>query len=91
MDRLDRMMKEQTDALLNCIDTSLRSNREVLEAVAAGMHSGDRTEKESYLRQIVDMDTIIGFCIQAGQALAFDQLLAEAAGPVLEEDVPLIY
>lgn len=91
VDRLDRMMKEHTAALLNCIDTSLRSNREVLEAVAAGMHSGDRTEKESYLRQIVDMDTIIGFCIQAGQALAFDQLLAEAAGAVLEEGVPLIY
>ena len=37
---LDRMMKEHTTALLNCIDTSLRSNREMLEAVAAGMHSG---------------------------------------------------
>ena len=39
----------------------------------------------------MDMNTIIGFCIQAGQALAFDQLLAEAAGAVLEEGVPLIY
>ena len=39
----------------------------------------------------MDMNTIIGFCIQAGQALALDQLLAEAAGAVLEEDVPLIY
>ena len=66
MDRLDRMMKERTAALLNCIDTSLRSNREVLEAVAAVMHSCDHTEKESYLRQIVDMNTIIRFCIQAG-------------------------
>ena len=91
MDRLDRMTKEHKAALLNCIDTSLRSNREMLEAVAAGMHSGDRTKKESYLKQIVDMNTIIGFCIQAGQALALDQLLAEAAGAVLEEDVPLIY
>ena len=39
----------------------------------------------------MDMNTIIGFCIQAGQALALDQLLAEAAGAVLEEGVPLIY
>lgn len=91
VDRLDRMMKEHTAALLNCIDTSLRSNREVLEAVAASMHSGDCTERDACLRQIVDMDTIIGFCIQAGQALAFDQLLAEAAGAILEEGVPLIY
>ena len=84
VDRLDRMMKEHTTTLLNCIDTSLRSNREVLEAVAAGMHSGDHTE-ESYLRQIGDMNTIIGFCIQAGQALTFDQLLAKTARAVLEE------
>ena len=40
VDRLDRMTKEHKAALLNCIDTSLRSNREMLEAVAASMHSG---------------------------------------------------
>ncbi|XP_037495205.1 protein NAP1 [Jatropha curcas] len=91
IDRLDRMMKEHTAALLNCIDTSLRSNREVLEAVAVSMHSGDRIERDVSLKQIVDLDTVIGFCIEAGQALAFDQLLAEAAGIVLEEGAPLIY
>ncbi|XP_021285978.1 protein NAP1 [Herrania umbratica] len=91
VDRLDRMMKEHTAALLNCIDTSLRSNRELLEAVAGSMHSADRIEREACLKQIVDLDTIIGFCIEAGQALAFDKLLAEAAGAVLEEGAPLIY
>ncbi|KAG4162744.1 hypothetical protein ERO13_D01G132500v2 [Gossypium hirsutum] len=91
VDRLDTMMKEHTAALLNCIDTSLRSNRELLEAVAGSMHSGDRIEREACLKQIVDLDTIIGFCIEAGQALAFDKLLAEAAGAVLEEGAPLIY
>lgn len=91
VDRLDRMIKEHTAALLNCIDTSLRSNREVLEAVATSMHSGDRIERDSCLKQIVDMETMIGFCIQAGQALTFNQLLAEAAGCVLEEGAPLIY
>ncbi|XP_031396400.1 protein NAP1 isoform X2 [Punica granatum] len=90
VDRLDRMMKEHTAALLNCIDTSLRSNRELLESVAGSMHSGDRTERDAYLKQILDMDTVAGFCIQAGQALAFDCLLAEAAGSVLEEGAPLI-
>jgi len=91
VDRLDRMMKEHTAALLNCIDTSLRSNHEVLDAVAGSMHSGDRIEREACSRQIVDLDTVIGFCIEGGQALAFDQLLAEAAGVVLDEGAPLIY
>lgn len=91
VDRLDRMMKEHTAALLNCIDTSLRSNREVLEAVAGSMHSGDRIEREACSRQMVDLDTVIGFCVEGGQALAFDQLLAEAAGVVLDEGAPLIY
>lgn len=91
VDRLDRMMKDHTAALLNCIDTSLRSNREALEAIAGSLHSGDRIEREVCLKQIVDLDTIIGFCIEAGQALAFDHLLAEAAGAVLEEGAPLIH
>ncbi|KAI5667541.1 hypothetical protein M9H77_17394 [Catharanthus roseus] len=34
---------------------------------------------------------MIGFCIQAGQAIAFDCLLAEAAGAILEEGAPLIH
>ncbi|KAK6931923.1 Nck-associated protein 1 [Dillenia turbinata] len=91
VDRLDRMMKEHTAALLNCIYTSLRSNREVLEAVAGSMHAGDRIETGANLRQIVDMETVVGFCVQAGQALAFDRLLARAAGAVLEEGAPLIH
>ncbi|KAJ6410872.1 hypothetical protein OIU84_007594 [Salix udensis] len=91
VDRLDRMMKDHTAALLNCTDTSLRSNGEVLEAVAGSMHSGDRIEREAFSRQIVDLETVIGFCIEGGQALAFDQLLAEAAGLVLGEGAPLIY
>ncbi|RZC67779.1 hypothetical protein C5167_011465 [Papaver somniferum] len=91
VDRLDRMMKEHTAALLNCIDTALRSNREVLEAIAGCTQSGDRLEREANLNQIVDMDTVVGFCIQAGQALAFDRLLAEAAGAVLEEGAPLVF
>jgi NCK-associated protein 1 len=63
----------------------------VLEAVAGSMHSGDRIEREACSRQNVDLDTVIGFCIEGGQALAFDQLLAEAAGVVLDEGAPLIY
>ncbi|KAK4487999.1 hypothetical protein RD792_003738 [Penstemon davidsonii] len=91
VDRLDRMLKEHTAALLNCIDTSLRANRENLEAVAGSMHSGDRIEMEANVKQVVDMDTMVSFCIQAGQAIAFDSLLAEASGIVLEEGAPLIY
>ncbi|KAJ4980275.1 hypothetical protein NE237_031112 [Protea cynaroides] len=55
------------------------------------MHSGDLIEREANLKQIVDIDTVIVFCIQAGQALAFDRLLAEAAASVLDEGAPLIF
>ncbi|CAI9090559.1 OLC1v1025359C1 [Oldenlandia corymbosa var. corymbosa] len=91
VDRLDQMVKEHTAALLNCIDTSLRANRENLEAVAGSMHSGDRLELETNIKQIIDMDTMIGFCIQAGQAIAYDGLLSEAAGAVLQDGAPLIH
>ncbi|KAL5731384.1 histone chaperone [Ranunculus cassubicifolius] len=91
VDRLDRLLKEHTAALLTCIDTSLRSNREALEGAAGNMHSGDRIEREHNLKQILDMDTVAGFCIQAGQALSFDLLLTKAAGSVLEEGAPLIH
>ncbi|KAK4368300.1 hypothetical protein RND71_012092 [Anisodus tanguticus] len=91
VDRLDRMMKEHTAALLNCIDTSLRANRENLEAVAGSMHCGDRIDRDTNIKQIVDLDTMVGFCIQAGQAVAFDRLLAEAGTAVLEEGAPLIH
>nr|KYP58933.1 Protein NAP1 [Cajanus cajan] len=83
VDRLDRMLKEQTAALLNCIDTSLRSNRDVLEAVATSLHACDRIEREASVKQIVDLETVIGFCVQAGLALAF--------GTILEEGAPLIH
>ncbi|KAJ1393399.1 Nck-associated protein 1 [Sesbania bispinosa] len=91
VDRLDRMLKEHTAALLNCIDTSLRSNRDVLEAVATSLHAGDRIEREASMKQIVDLETVVGFCVQAGLALAFDRLLAEASGAILEEGAPLIH
>ncbi|KAK7362524.1 hypothetical protein VNO77_04640 [Canavalia gladiata] len=91
VDRLDRMLKEHTAALLNCIDTSLRSNRDVLETVATSLHAGDRIEREASMRQIIDLETVIGFCVQAGLALAFDRLLAEASGAILEEGAPLIH
>ncbi|KAK4755123.1 hypothetical protein SAY87_008880 [Trapa incisa] len=87
---LDRMIKEHTSALLNCIGTALRANRDLLESIAGSMHCGDRIERDVLLKQILDIDTVVGFCVQAGQALAFDCLLAEAAGSVLEEGAPLI-
>lgn len=85
------MMKEHTAALLNCIGTSSQSNRDMLEAIAGSLHAGDRIESDANTKQIVDLDTVVEFCIQAGQALTFDQLISEAAGDVLKEDAPLIY
>ncbi|XP_077244449.1 transcription activator isoform X2 [Tasmannia lanceolata] len=91
VDRLDGMMREHTAALLNCIGTALRSNHEALEAISGSMNSGDRIEREANLKQIVDIETVVGFCIQAGKALDFGRMLAEAAGVVLEESAPLIF
>ncbi|KAH9608316.1 hypothetical protein KSS87_007803 [Heliosperma pusillum] len=91
VDRLERMIKEHIAALLNCIGTSLRSNRDALEAMAGTLNSGDRIEADAYIKQIVDLDTVVEFCIQAGHALAFYRLISEAAGDVLKEDAPLIY
>ncbi|KAL3570222.1 hypothetical protein D5086_027471 [Populus alba] len=85
VDRLDRMMKEHTAALLNCIDTSLQSNHEVLEAVAGSMHSGDRIEREACSRQIVDLDTVIGFCIEGDMHLLLISFLLRQLGSILED------
>ncbi|WOL02928.1 putative protein NAP1 isoform X1 [Canna indica] len=89
-DRIDKLLKEHTAALLKCIDTTLRSNREALEGLAGSVIYGDRIEREANIKQIMDIETLVGFCIQAGQAIAFRKLLVEAAGAVLEEKAPLI-
>ncbi|CAA3014176.1 NAP1 isoform X1 [Olea europaea subsp. europaea] len=62
-----------------------------MEAIAGSMHSSSRRETEANIKQIVDVDKIVGLCIQTGQAIAFDSLLAEATGFVLEEGAPLIH
>ncbi|KAK4798526.1 hypothetical protein SAY86_030852 [Trapa natans] len=62
VDRLDRMIKEHTSALLNCIGTALRANRDLLESIAGSMHCGDRIERDVLLKQILDIDTVVGFC-----------------------------
>ncbi|KAM0900486.1 hypothetical protein ACQ4PT_020617 [Festuca glaucescens] len=91
IDRMDKMLKEHTSALLNCIDSALRSNRDALEGLAGSVNSGDRIERDANLKQIIDIETLADFCIQAGQAITFRELLVEAVGAVLEEKVPLIY
>ncbi|CAA6671860.1 unnamed protein product [Spirodela intermedia] len=89
-DKFDRMMREHMAALLSCIEATLLSNSEVLEAFAGSMSSLDRLEREKSFKQIVEMESVVGFCIQAGQAIAFHRLLVESAGAVLEENAPLI-
>uniref|UniRef100_A0A3B6TJ70 Nck-associated protein 1 n=1 Tax=Triticum aestivum TaxID=4565 RepID=A0A3B6TJ70_WHEAT len=91
IDKMDKMLSEHTSALLNCIDSALRSNRDALEGLAGSVNSGDRIERDANLRQIIDIETLADFCIQAGQAITFRQLLVEAVGAVLEEKVPLVY
>lgn len=89
-DKIDRTIREHVAALLNCIDTSLRANREALEAIAGCLNSGDRIEREANLKQILELETLVDFCIQAGKAIAFRRMLVEAAGEVLAEKAPLI-
>ncbi|KAJ0982859.1 hypothetical protein J5N97_011114 [Dioscorea zingiberensis] len=90
LDRMDRMLRDHMAALLNCIDTALRSNHDHLEVIAGSINTGDRIEREASLKQILDMETLVGFCIQVGQAIAFHQILVEAAKVVLEEKAPLL-
>ncbi|RCV30145.1 hypothetical protein SEVIR_6G069200v4 [Setaria viridis] len=91
IDKMDKMLREHTSALLNCIDSALRSNRDALEGLAGSVNSGDRIERDANLKQIIDIETLADLCIQAGQAITFRRLLVEAVGAVLEEKVPLIY
>ncbi|AQK38748.1 brick3 [Zea mays] len=91
IDKMDKMLREHTSALLNCIDSALRSNRDALEGLAGTVNSGDRIERDVNLKQIIDLETLADLCIQAGQAITFRRLLVEAVGAVLEEKVPLIY
>ncbi|KAJ0982970.1 hypothetical protein J5N97_011225 [Dioscorea zingiberensis] len=86
----DLMLRDHMAALLNCIDTALRSNHDHLEVIAGSINTGDRIEREASLKQILDMETLVGFCIQVGQAIAFHQILVEAAKVVLEEKAPLL-
>ncbi|KAL5662348.1 hypothetical protein ACJX0J_029473, partial [Zea mays] len=85
IDKMDKMLREHTSALLNCIDSALRSNRDALEGLAGTVNSGDRIERDVNLKQIIDLETLADLCIQAGQAMTF--LLVEAVGA----KVPLIY
>ena len=91
IDKMDKILREHTSALLNCIDSALRSNRDALEGLAGSVNSGDRIERDANLKQIIDIETLADLCIQAGQAITFCRLLVEAVGAVLDEKVPLIY
>jgi NCK-associated protein 1 len=91
IDKMDKMLREHTSALLNCIDSALRSNRDALEGLAGSVNSGDRIERDANLKQIIDLETLVDLCIQAGQAIMFRGLLVEAVGTVLQEKVPLMY
>lgn len=89
VDKLDGMIQEHLTALLNCIDITLRTNKEPLEALSAKMDNG--TERDSCLKQIQELEDLINFSIQVGQALCFSSLLAEAAGQVLDANAPLLF
>eukprot|EP01018_Ginkgo_biloba_P029851 Gb_16727 [translate_table: standard] len=89
VDKLDSVIREHLTALLNCIDMTLRSNKESLEALSANIHNW--TERDYYLKQVLELETLINFSIQAGQALSFSSVLAEAAGEVLDTNTPLLF
>jgi NCK-associated protein 1 len=89
VDKLDGIIREHLTALLSCIDTTLRSNKEYLEALSARMHNW--RERDYYLKQVHELEPLINFSIQVGQALCFSSLLAEAAGQVLDANTPLLF
>eukprot|EP00252_Welwitschia_mirabilis_P021329 TRINITY_DN5452_c0_g1_i3.p1 TRINITY_DN5452_c0_g1~~TRINITY_DN5452_c0_g1_i3.p1 ORF type:complete len:1244 (-),score=247.08 TRINITY_DN5452_c0_g1_i3:983-4714(-) len=89
VDRLQSMIREQLTTIVNCIDIKLRSNKESLAALSSHMHR--LPQRDYYLKQIQDLEALVDFSIQAGQALCFSSLLSEAAGKVLETETPLLF
>ncbi|KAH9315390.1 hypothetical protein KI387_024017, partial [Taxus chinensis] len=89
VDKLVGMIQEHLTALLNCIDITLRTNKEPLEALSAKLDN--QTERDYYMKQIQELEALINFSIQVGQALCFSSLLAEASGQVLDANTPLLF
>ncbi|KMZ56853.1 hypothetical protein ZOSMA_90G00230 [Zostera marina] len=83
------MVRKNVASLLNSIETSLRSNHDALETISENINSYGKVERETNLKQILDIETVIGFCIQVGHALTFRCLLVESAKAILEEKAPL--
>ncbi|KAL2631653.1 hypothetical protein R1flu_016339 [Riccia fluitans] len=88
-DKLDSGLREQLAMHLTGIDVTIRSNKEPLEALAAGMHI--RSEREVVLKQLMELETLIKLSLQVGHILSFRALLAEATAQVLDENTPLLF
>ncbi|XP_024527538.1 protein NAP1 isoform X1 [Selaginella moellendorffii] len=87
-DKLDNDLREQLAVLLNCIDITLRSNKEALENLATSLHS--KRDRDAALKSMTELETLMNFSLQAGHILSFRCLLAEAASQVLESSAPLL-
>lgn len=87
--KLDNLLHEHISVLLGRIDKLLHSNKDALETLALNMHNS--YERESALKQVIEIEPLMAFSIQVGHTLSFRSLLTEAAAEVLESNIPILF
>lgn len=89
VDKLCDSLLGQLTALLDTLDTFLRSNKEVLESLAGNLHS--KSHRENMLSQLVELETLMSNTMRVGHMLSMRSLLAEATAQVLRTNTPLLF
>lgn len=89
VDKLCDSLLGQLTALVDTLDTFLRSNKEVLESLAGNLHS--KSHRESMLSQLAELETLMSNTMRVGHMLSMRSLLAEATAQVLRTNTPLLF
>ncbi|KAG0587429.1 hypothetical protein KC19_2G163800 [Ceratodon purpureus] len=89
VDKLCDSMFTQLTALVDTLDTFLRTNKEVLESLAGNLHS--KGHRENMLNQLVELETLMSNTLRVGHILSMRSLLAEATAQVLRTNTPLLF
>jgi NCK-associated protein 1 len=89
VDKLSGSIQSQLTKLLGLLEISLRTNKEILEALACNLHN--QAHCESKLQQVVELETAMANCLLVGHMLSMRSLLAEATAHVLRSNTPLLF
>lgn len=89
VDKLCDSLLGQLTALVDTLDSSLRTNKEVLESLAGNLYS--QAHRENMLQQIVELELLMANALRVGHMLSMRALLAEATSHVLRSNTPLLF